>query len=72
MAEPAEPEPTAPLRPVLVAHERPAAPRFLAVRTEARWPAVPEPGARIMLSEAVRRALDVASGDEVAVLPVTA
>lgn len=66
-----EPEPTAPLRPVLVARERPGDPRFLAVRTEARWPAAPEPGASIMLSEEIRRALDLTSGDEVAVLPVT-
>lgn len=65
------PEPTARLRTVLVARERPEPPRFLAVATEARWPAVPEPEARITLSDEVRRALDVVDGDEVAVLPVT-
>jgi len=62
------PEPTAPLRTVLVARERPDWPRFRAVRVQARWPAIPEPQARLDLPDEARRALDVVSGDEVAVL----
>lgn len=68
VADRAGPEATGPLRTLLVARERPAWPRFLAARTEARWPAAPQPDARIDLTDEVRRALDVVSGDEVAVL----
>jgi arginine N-succinyltransferase len=72
VAAPIAPEPTAPLRTLLVARERPDAPRFLAARIEARWPATPGPDATVDLSEEVRRALDVATGDDVAVLPLGA
>jgi arginine N-succinyltransferase len=70
VAPPMAPEPTAPLRTLLVARERPAAPRFLAARVEARWSATSD--ATIDLSDEVRRALDVVTGDDVAVLPLTA
>ncbi len=68
VADRTAPEPTSPLRTVLVARERPDWPRFVAVRTEAPWPAAPRPDARIDLPEEARRALDLVSGDEVAVL----
>ena len=51
-----------------MARERPDWPRFRAVRVQARWPAIPEPQARLDLPDEARRALDVVSGDEVAVL----
>jgi arginine N-succinyltransferase len=62
------PEP-APPRVVLVARDLPGPRRFVAVRVEAPLSAPPE--VRIALSDEVRRALDVVTGDEVAVLPVT-
>jgi arginine N-succinyltransferase len=51
----------------LVARERPAAPRFLAARVE--LPSLTD-DERIALPDDVRRALDVAAGDEVAVLRI--
>jgi len=72
VAGPMTAEPTAALRTLLVARERPDAPRFVAARVEARWPARPGPDATVDLPEEIRRALDVVAGDEVAVLPVTA
>jgi arginine N-succinyltransferase len=71
VADPLAPELTAPLRTVLVARERAAPPHFLAVRTAARWPVAPEPDTRIHLAEEVRRALDVVTGDDVAVVAIT-
>jgi arginine N-succinyltransferase len=65
------PVPTAPLRTLLVARERPDPPRFVAARVEARWPATPESGATVDLPNEVRSALDVVAGDEIAVLPLT-
>jgi arginine N-succinyltransferase len=64
------PEPTAPVRTLLVARERPEAPRFVAARVEARWSFTPDPDATVDLPDEVRRALDVVAGDEVAVLPI--
>lgn len=68
VADRAAPEPTGPLRTVLAAREHPDWPRLVAVRVEARWPVAPDPEARIDLPDEARRALDVVSGDQVAVL----
>jgi hypothetical protein len=53
----------------LVARERPTAPRFAAVQAPLP-PALAEGAEVVELSDDARRALDVAPGDELAVLPL--
>jgi arginine N-succinyltransferase len=51
----------------LIARERPVEPRFVAARVE--LPSLPE-GERVSLPDDVRRALEVAAGDEIAVVRI--
>jgi arginine N-succinyltransferase len=65
----AKSETTGPARRGLVARERPTAPRFAAVQAPVA-PGPVEGGEVVVLSDDARRALGVAPGDELAVLPL--